>query len=100
MAGGEGGEGEGGEGEGEGGEGGEAENKQNLTQGVRKKGIRKSKIRNLGPQFFKVYRCFFVFPRFSYCFLRFPSPNLKKIQALVKFYRFLIVLLGCILKKK
>ena len=35
------------------------------------------------------------FRRFSLHFPRCPSPNLKKIQALVKFYQFLIILLGC-----
>ena len=34
--------------------------------------------------------------RFSYCFLRFPSPNLKNVEPLVNFYSFLIVLLRCI----
>ena len=37
-----------------------------------------------------------IFLRFSSVFPRFPSPKLKKIQTLVDFYRFLIVLLGCI----
>ena len=40
-----------------------------------------------------------MFPPFSACLLRFPSPNLKKIQALVNFHRFLILLLGCIAER-
>ena len=60
--------------------------------------IRNCLIRNLDPEIFKFYRFFLVFPPFSYCFPRFPSPNLKKIQALVKFYVFLIQKIECITK--